>query len=78
MIWMIPVVGPIIGLFFMFFLAVPLYYLWNYLAPTYMYWLPPVYINVPFMDIVWLLMLIGMLKMILLPRFTINNEKKKE
>jgi hypothetical protein len=69
MIYLIPVVGPLIGFLFMFFLAIPLYWLWNALAPTYFYWLPQVYQQIPFWDCVWLLMLVGMLKLVLLPRF---------
>ncbi len=73
MIYLIPIVGPLMAFVFMFFLAIPFYYLWNDLAPTYLYWLPPVYHSIPFWDCVWLLMLIGML--ILLPKF--SSEVKK-
>lgn len=69
MIWLIPIVGPLLGFIFMMFLAIPFYFLWNSMAPTYFYWLPEIYLQLPFWDCVWMLMLIGMLKLILLPRF---------
>jgi hypothetical protein len=77
MVWLVPIVGPLIGFFFMFFLAIPFYYLWNDLAPTYFYWLPQVYLQLPFWDCVWLMMLIAMLKLIILPRFVTTSSKKE-
>lgn len=75
MIYLTPIVGPLMAFVFMFFLAIPFYYLWNALAPTYFYWLPKVYLELPFWDCVWLLMLIGMLKLILLPKFSAEVKK---
>ena len=75
MLWLVPIFGPLLGFVFMFFLAIPFYYLWNDLAPMYFYWLPQVYLQLPFWDCVWLMMLTGMLKLILLPRFVTVGKK---
>jgi hypothetical protein len=69
MIMLLPVVGWLIAFVFMFFLSIPFYYLWNSLAPVYFYWLPKVYLELPFWDCVWLMMLITILKLVLLPKF---------
>lgn len=76
MVWLIPVIGPIIGFIVMMFLAIPFYFLWNDMAPTYFYWLPSVYLYIPFWDCVWLMCLIVILKLILLPRFGTSVETK--
>jgi len=39
-------------------LAIPLWWLWNKLAPIYFYWLPPVYLAIPFWHVVGLALLI--------------------
>jgi hypothetical protein len=70
MIMLLPVVGWLIAFVFMFFLSIPFYWLWNTLAPVYFYWLPKVYLELPFMDCVWLMMLITILKLVLLPNFS--------
>lgn len=43
-------------------LTVPIYFLWNWLAPKYLYFLPEVWINLPFwetMGLVFLFQFIG-------------------
>jgi hypothetical protein len=79
MIYSIPIVGWLLGLFFHTMLAIPFYFLWNGLAPTYFYWLPPVYQNLGFMTIVGLFILLSILKAVLLPRFgtRVTNDLKK-
>lgn len=63
----IPILGWALGFIVAFFMAIPFWLLWNALAPTYFYWLPQVYMNVPFWDCVWLFLLIWILKAILIP-----------
>jgi len=77
MIYLLPVVGWLIGFVITFFLAIPFYFLWNYCAPIYMYWLPLVYQQIPFWDCVWLAMTISITKLVLLPRFGTTVENKK-
>jgi hypothetical protein len=49
------------------FISVPFYFLWNWLGPTYFYWLPPVYLEVPFWHCTGLFMMMPMLKMLVFP-----------
>ncbi len=65
MIMAIPVIGPLIEMVFCIFLAIPFYWLWNYLAPIYMYWLPAVYQHLPFWDCVWIFMLLGIISTVI-------------
>lgn len=39
-------------------LAIPLWWLWNKLAPIYFYWLPKVYLAIPFWHVVGLALLV--------------------
>ena len=77
MIFAVPLIGPLIGFILMFFLAIPFYFLWNSMAPTYFYWLPEVYRFLPFWDCVWLFMLVAILKIILLPSFRSDVKVQK-
>jgi len=79
MIYAIPVVGWLIGLFFHTMLAIPFYFLWNALAPTYFYFLPLVYQQLNFWTIVGLFVLFSILKATLLPSFAAHqtNTSKK-
>lgn len=71
----IPIIGWIIAIVVDTFAAIPTYFLWNYIAPKYIYQLPEVYQNIPFWDIVWLFMLISILKSTFYPKtsFEIKN-----
>lgn len=75
MIFWIPVIGWLVGAFFAFFAAIPFYFLWNALAPTYCYWLPEVYLQIPFWHCVGLFILILILKFLLGIRL-VNIEQK--
>lgn len=79
MIYAIPVVGWLVGLFFHTMLAIPFYFLWNGLAPTYFYWLPSVYQQLSFLSIIGLFVLLSILKAVLLPSFgsSVTNQTKK-
>lgn len=68
MINAIPFIGWFLSFFFSVCLAIPFYFLWNGLAPTYFYFVPPVYLNIPFWDSVWLFMLLSILKAVLVPK----------
>lgn len=69
MLYAIPVFGWIIGLFFDTCLAIPFYYLWNWLGPLYFDFLPEKYLHLDFWTIVGLFIVISILKFKLLPRF---------
>ena len=60
-----------------FFAAIPIYFLWNWLAPTYFYQLPTVYLSLPFWHVVGLLWLLSSLKGLLLPKLTVTNNVSK-
>jgi polyferredoxin len=70
---MIPVVGWIIAAFVCLFVAIPVYFLWNWLAPIYFYQLPSVYLTLPFWHVFGLLWLISSLKGLLLPTFSSSS-----
>jgi hypothetical protein len=75
---MIPVVGWLLAAVICFFVAIPVYLLWNWLAPTYFYWLPPVYLSLPFWHVFGLLWLISSLRGLLLPSISASASTKKE
>lgn len=76
----IPVVGWLIAAILCFFIAVPIHYLWNWLAPTYFFFLPSVYLNLPFWHVFGLLWLLSSLRSILLPSIsaTASSGKKED
>lgn len=63
----IPILGWLISFILAASLSVPFYFLWNGLAPTYFYWLPKVYLDVPFLHCVGLFMLMPMVKFLVFP-----------
>lgn len=65
----IPFVGWLLSFVFAVSLAIPFFFIWNALAPTYFYFLPDVYKNIPFWDTVGLFMIIPILKFMLVPKF---------
>lgn len=72
----LPIIGWIFAAVICFFVAVPLFFLWNWLAPTYFYWLPKVYLDLPFWHVVGLVWLIASVKGILLPHFGVSVTNK--
>ncbi len=52
-IYSIPIIGWLIGAVLHTSLAVPFYFIWNALAPTYFYFVPPVYQQIDFWPCVW-------------------------
>ena len=64
----IPIFGWLIGAVLHTSLAVPFYFIWNALAPTYFYWLPPVYQNIGFWECVGLFIVVSILKAVLVPK----------
>jgi hypothetical protein len=73
MIFTLPIIGWLIGFVLALSLSVPLYFLWNSMASTYFYWLPEVYLHIPFWDTVWLVMLLWILRCLFLPRGATNT-----
>lgn len=74
----IPVVGWFLAFALCLFVGVPLYFLWNWLAPIYFYWLPSVYLSIPFWHVVGLLWLISSLRQLMLPSRIAASDKKEE
>jgi hypothetical protein len=54
-------------IFFIIVLSIPFHLIWNALAPTYFYWLPAVYQNIPFLDCLGLFTLAAILRSVILP-----------
>jgi len=80
MLNIIPVFGWLLSFILSASLAIPFYFIWNHLAPTYFYFIPEVYQNLPFWDTVGLFMIIPILKHMLIPSFissssSSSNEK---
>lgn len=69
MIYSIPIVGWLVGLFFHTCLAIPFWLLWGYVGPRFFYWLPPAYLDVGFWETVALFVVVSILKFVFLPRF---------
>ena len=77
MIYLIPVLGWAIGLMFSIFIAIPFFILWNWLAPTYLYWLPEAFHHLPYWHCVGLFMLASMIRFALYPRLISSNTTTK-
>lgn len=58
----LPIIGWFWALILNIFLAIPTYFLWNYVAPKYLGFIPNLYQSLPFWDIVWIVMLISVIK----------------
>jgi hypothetical protein len=63
----LPILGWIISAILAILIAMPLHFLWSWLAPTYLYFLPSVYLKVGFWDMAGMLVLIGFIKLIVFP-----------
>jgi hypothetical protein len=74
---MIPIVGWLIAATICFFVAIPVSLLWNWLAPTYFYWLPNVYLDLPFWHVFGLLWLLSSVRGLLLPSISATANSKK-
>lgn len=72
----IPILGWLIAGAVCLFVAIPIYFLWNWLAPTYFYWLPKIYLELPYWHVFGLLWLISSIKGLFLPSFYNSNENK--
>lgn len=78
MIFMLPVVGWIIGIILAIGLAVPFYFAWNALAPIYFAaWVPAIFLQLPFWHIVGLFVIISILKAMLVPNWGSNTTVEK-
>lgn len=67
MIFILPVIGWAVGILLCLLMAIPLYFAWNWMVPTYFYFLPEVWHVIPFWDMVWLIALVTMVKWIVIP-----------
>lgn len=74
----IPVLGWFIAILIGLCWSIPFYFLWNSVAPTYFYWLPRVYHQLPFWDCVKLTLTISMMKVLLFPTMSVNNSNGKK
>lgn len=76
-IYSIPVFGWLIGAILHISLAVPFYFIWNALAPTYFYFVPTVYQQIDFWDCVGLFIVISILKTVLVPRLSASSSSSE-
>lgn len=60
----------ILGIIFSLLAAIPLYFLWNFLAPTYFSFLPPVWLAVPFWHVFLLMWCLSLVRNIIMPSAT--------
>ena len=74
----IPIIGWFIAAVVCFFVAIPVSMLWNVLAPIYFYWLPKIYLDLPFFHVVGLLWLLSSIKGLFLPSISARSSSKKE
>jgi hypothetical protein len=58
------------GIVFSAILSIPFYYLWNALAPTYLYQIPTLYQHFPFWHCMGIFVVIGVVKALLTPNFS--------
>ena len=63
----LPIFGWAISAVLAFFAAIPLHFLWHWLGPVYFSFVPALYLNISFWDTVGMLVLIGFVKLIVLP-----------
>lgn len=68
-----PLVGWVISFIISFSLAIPFFFIWNALAPIYFYFLPAVYLSIPFWHVVGLFMILPILKYMLIPTFSTSS-----
>lgn len=74
---LIPIFGWMIAATIAFLCAIPLYFLWNWLAPIYFYFLPDVYLSIPFWHIWGILWLFPIVKSVLFPAFAYPSVNTK-
>ena len=75
---MIPVVGWLIAAVICFFVAIPIYFLWNWLAPQYFGFLPKLYLDLPFWHVFGLLWLISSIKGLFMPSVYSSSSASKD
>lgn len=75
---MIPIVGWFTAAVLCFFVSIPMYFLWNALAPTYFFFLPKVYWAIPFWDVFGLIWLLSALRSLLLPSISSSSTSSKD
>ncbi len=79
MINIIPIIGWLLSLALNASMAVPFWVIWTWsgLGARYFYWLPAVYLDIPFWHTVGLFIVIGILKSVLIPALaTVKQENK--
>ena len=74
----IPVIGWFLGIMISLFISIPFYFLWNWLAPIYFYFLPQVYKELPFFNCIGLFILIPIVIKTISPFGTYVTQNQKE
>lgn len=69
MINKLPFVGWSFSIVASISISIPFYFIWNALAPTYFYWLPQVYLQIPFWDCVGLFVVVPIVLKTITPQF---------
>lgn len=78
MINAIPLLGWFLSLFFSISLAIPFWFLWTVLGigEKYFYWLPVIYYNIGFWNVVGIFIVVSIIKSVLFPSFSVSNTNK--
>ena len=72
----IPILGWVIAAVLCFFVAIPVWLLWNWLAPIYFGFLPGLYLDLPFWHVFGLLWLLSSLRGVVMPSVHASSESK--
>ena len=75
---MIPIIGWFTAAVLCFFVAIPMFFLWNALAPIYFTFLPGAYMLIPFWHVFGLIWLLSALRALLLPSITSSSSTKEK
>ncbi len=78
MINKIPVLGWILSFLASVSLSIPFYFIWNALAPVYLYQLPDVYLHIPFWHCVGLFIVIPIVKTTFTPSFVAISQHNSQ
>lgn len=77
MINKLPFIGWVISLTVSISLSIPFWFIWNRLASIYFYWLPQVYLHIPFWHCVGLFIIMPILKGTLIPTLVEVSSKSE-
>ncbi len=57
-------------------LAIPVYFLWGYLAPKYFTFLPEVWVNIGYYDVAWMMMFFSIVGSVIFKSHNLSSKKE--